>query len=275
LRYTLVAFSNNMMFDDRQGLPLKVALTLLLLIKHISCAPIMYTYIEGSQMEDEYSILETWTNAWRRAGWEIKVLTPVDVMKHPLYPTFKKHMYEKNIAKAHRHNYFRNLAMATTPVGGFYTDMFVYPLQKVKADDVDEMGNAKLAHGGEMTFHDGVGGSAISGSLTAWDYINLHLVDHIETHYYDSLQTVPLGVIHYERNHLLINVFGTHDREICDKASSKFVIRLHEIDLRVMNVRPMKLPLKQTMISKWFNFYNFVCWEKRVTTAQLGVPFSG
>merc|ERR1712232_388649 len=144
--------------------------------------------------------------------------------------------------------------MGTTDRGGFYTDVFVYPLQKVRPEDLDETGQMKLPNEGQMTFHDGVAGSTISGNLEAWDKLNTHLLNNMGKYMYNSLSKLPVGAIKYERNHLSINVFGKHDREVCDKASSKFVIRLHQIDLRIMKVRPMKLPLREMMISKWFNF---------------------
>ena len=165
--------------------------------------------------------------------------------------------------------------MANTPNGGYYTEVFVYPLQKAKPENTDESGQTVVPNDGELTFHDGIGGNAISGNLAAWNTLSLHLLDHMDKFMYNSLQKIPDNAIHYERNHLVVNVFGKHDREICDKASSKFVIRLHDIDLRVMKVKPMKVQLRNMMIRKWINFYDFVCWAKMFDPHHLGVPFSG
>ena len=102
----------------------------------------------------------------------------------------------------------------------------------------------------------------------------LNIVDHIEKNAHNSLQEHGENFIHYERNHLMLNVFGKHDRDTCDKASNKFVLRLHQVDLKAMKVRPMKIDMKVMFISKWYNFYDAVCWQNRIRPEQLGVPFA-
>jgi len=272
------------MHTDQGLLSLKAAITIvLILINYVTCAPTMYTYHDDNGSEDQtksvHPLLETWKNAWKQAGWETQVLTLEDSSKNPLYAQYNERLEESksnNIIDLPRESYMRNLAMGTTTRGGFYTDVFVYPLQKVRPGDLDETGQMKFPNDGQMTFHDGVAGSAISGNAEVWDKLNHHLLKSgMEKYMYNSLTKLPVDAIKYECNHLSINVFGKHDREICDKASEKFIVRLHQIDLRVMKVRPMKLPLREMMISKWFNFYNFVCWEKRIQASQLGVPFNG
>jgi len=96
-------------------------------------------------------------------------------MINPLYSKFKKRLDERNIFHSPRHSYMRNLAMSTssTKYGGYYSDIFVFPLHKVTPEDLDDEGYIKLPNYGELTFHDGVGGSIVSGNLAAWDKINI------------------------------------------------------------------------------------------------------
>jgi len=257
---------------------LKYVILLLLLINHVVCKPVMHTYIDESAPEISYSsYFENWKQAWLGAGWEIKVVSLQDAMINPLYSKFQQRMDEKNLSHSPRHSYMRNLAMSgATKHGGYYSDIFVFPLQKVTSDDIDEEGYIKLPNSGELTFHDGVGGSIVSGNLAAWDRINLYLVDHIEKNAYDSFQKLEKkdGFIHFERNNMLINVFGRHEPGICEKTKSKFVARLHKYDLRIMNVRPMNKKLRDMIIGRWFQFYRQHCWYGVIQSSQLGVPFS-
>ena len=277
-----------------------ITISLLLFLQHVSCSPVMHTYIDDTTPDYKYkTLLGAWLvffifdivfcnminwpinsifylqriNAWQKSGWDITILTPEDARKHNLYPRFRERMDALGLIHFPRHSYMRNLAMEMTPSGGFFTDIFVYPLHRLKSDDLDDDDNAKLPHTGEMTFHDGHGGSAISGSLDAWNRINLYLVDHIEKNAYDSLQKLGDDFIHYERNHLTLNIFSEHDRDTCDKASTKFVIRFHHNDLRILKVRPMKTDVKEALISKWLNLYEYICWEKKIPFSQLGGPF--
>ena len=140
---------------------------------------------------------------------------------------------------------------------------------------MDDAGQVRLPNNGELTFHDGLAGSSISGNTEAWNKMNLYLVDHIKTNVFDSLKDLNENVIHYENNHLSLNIFGPHDRRTCIKAATKKIIRFHPMDLKRFNVRPMKQSVKEMMIEKWLKFYDFFCWEKKLTALQLGVPFTG
>jgi len=290
-----------LMLDNQQGFTLKIAITILFLLNHVISAPVVYTYVDAENTPDyKYTdLLKIWTHSWQKAGWEPIVLTPEDTKRHLLHTKFVNRMDELDIKHLPRHSYMQNLAMSTTRFGGFYTDIFVFPLHKTMPDDVDEKGNAKLPHDGEMTFHDGVGGSVISGNLAAWDKLNLYLVENIEKNAYFSLQKLSKNDLHYgrsnfaawdkqnlnlvenieknayfsrqklskndfhyERSNLVENVFGTYNRDVCDKASSKFVIRLHSVDVKAMKVKAMTSPLRNMMIANWLQFYQKLCWEK-------------
>ena len=157
--------------------------------------------------------------------------------------------------------YYNFLLVATTPKGGYFSDVFVFPLRKLGPDDIDPNGNIKLPNNGELTFYDGVGGSIISGNLAAWNKINLYLVDNIEKNAHDSFKRLEKGLIHHERQHILVNLLDRQNPEICEKTKSKFVVRLHNIDLKVMNVPPMSKTLRDQMVFKWLEHYRKMCWH--------------
>jgi len=225
----------------------------------------MYTYIDEENMAKYLyeDMLKIWNHSWERAGWEPKILTLKDVMRHPLYRKFHERIEEKQIKHLPRHSYMRNLAMATTPKGGFYSDIYVFPLHQVKDEDLDEAGNFKLPNSGGLTFYDGVGGAIISGNLDAWDKVNLYLVDNIEKNAYFSLQKLAKNELHYERKNMVENIFGPYNIDICEKAAGKFVIRLHSVDIKMMKLKETpRVYLKNVMIANWIRYYQAKCWGK-------------
>ena len=89
-----------------------LVISLLLLIQQATCAPVMHTYIDYMIPDHRYkNLLEIWKKSWESAGWQTKVLSQEDAMKHPLYVRFKEKMDSVGVVHFNRNSYLRNLAM--------------------------------------------------------------------------------------------------------------------------------------------------------------------
>lgn len=139
---------------------------------------------KGTGMSDEadQAMLDLWSDAWRAAGWEPRILDLSDAKKHPNYDKYSTDLEAvpmhgqsgKGTNKVYNQLCFlRWLAMAAAG-GGFMCDYDVLPLRH--ADDVDTTG--ELPEGGAFTVYSALmawygpyaGTPAfMSGSAEEWD----------------------------------------------------------------------------------------------------------
>lgn len=127
----------------------------------------------GMTNKDDRVLLETWSAAWRAAGWEPKILVLDDAQKHPDYEKYKDSLKENTDGVYNQMCYIRWLAMAANG-GGWMCDYDVFPiplsskyLQPHHDHDHD------LPHDGKLTVYEFTreGGvpSLISGTAEEWD----------------------------------------------------------------------------------------------------------
>lgn len=98
------------------------------------CKPTMHTFFELAYGDGPKKRLllevEEWKTAWESAGWNPIILTLADAKRHPIYASFatafKEAKYKTSLYD--QMCFYRWLAMATFPGGGWMSDFDTYPL---------------------------------------------------------------------------------------------------------------------------------------------------
>ncbi len=97
--------------------------------------PIMHTFYEptaqwtGMNLEGEAKLLEIWKEAWENKGWDTKVLSRDDAMKHPDFNMLEKRLQSLKVGPYNRVCFYRWLAMAAIDGdGGWISDYDLFPL---------------------------------------------------------------------------------------------------------------------------------------------------
>jgi len=144
--------------------------------------PKIYTFQEFLPSPDQvHPELLLWQLSWKQAGWDAKVITFDDALRHPNFDTFERALSEIMPfgRRPEKMGYYRYLAMAVTG-GGFLADVDVLPIwqlslsqrETVNQDDfVVRCGSAKLAS------------CLMSGSGEEWNRISIELLSSIQRHY--------------------------------------------------------------------------------------------
>lgn len=144
--------------------------------------PTIYTFQEFLPSPDQvHEELRLWQLSWKQAGWDAKVITFDDALRHPNFDTFERALGEIMPfgRRPEKMGYYRYLAMAVAG-GGFLADVDVLPIwqlslsqrETVSQDDfVVRCGSAKLAP------------CLMSGSGEEWNRISIELLSSIQRHY--------------------------------------------------------------------------------------------
>uniref|UniRef100_A0A6S8TE51 Nucleotide-diphospho-sugar transferase domain-containing protein n=1 Tax=Chaetoceros debilis TaxID=122233 RepID=A0A6S8TE51_9STRA len=101
--------------------------------------PIMHTFYEpvgeggccGMTKEGHEHLLDAWKKAWEDAGWETKVLTKEDAMKHPDFEMLDERLKSRlAVTEYNRRCFWRWLAMASLDQpSGWMSDYDTFPLE--------------------------------------------------------------------------------------------------------------------------------------------------
>ena len=144
--------------------------------------PVIYTFfeqrlnedgeLEGGEKESASQQLEIWTELWRNAGWDPRILTLEDAKKHPDYDRYSKEILmtsgEKFYGALYEGSYnfmcfIRWLAMAAHGEGGWMSDFDVIPLE------ISASAGKVLPNGGRFTAYDRHVPSLLSGTADEWN----------------------------------------------------------------------------------------------------------
>lgn len=145
--------------------------------------PIMYTFWEpvpggccGADEQGHEQLLSAWRNAWHNNGWDTQLLTMTDTMAHPAYQQMSEAFTNKTISEYDKRCFYRWLAMANLPNGGWMSDYDLFPLH-LTADDsydlIEENGN------GKFTSYAYVAPALVYASAEEWDRVVKLLIDAI------------------------------------------------------------------------------------------------
>ena len=100
--------------------------------------PIMATFFEsvegrgccGMSREGHEKLLHAWDKSWKAMGWETKILTKKDAMKHPDFELLNEKLKKVHVTPYNHRCLWRWLAMAMNEDehGGWMSDYDVFPL---------------------------------------------------------------------------------------------------------------------------------------------------
>lgn len=228
--------------------------------------PILYTYIDESEKTFDKELLELWRMYWGKSGWDTHILTPAVAKEHPDYEEFDTRLTAAGICCLPKMTYLRHLAMAVIKSGGYYSEYYVFPLQKASVDK-NEDGFQTLPNDGRFTAYDGAV-SFLSGSNLEWnrivkllmeniernDFLSLRKIRHIQPDAYmlDNTINTPYGILNTKQFRL----------DICGEFSKQKVgIRFHPAEIQDLkyNVTTDRTGL----IKSWMRVYEGRCLSNR------------
>jgi len=221
--------------------------------------PIMHTYVDRSEPYLDVELLDLWSDAWNNAGWDIKILTLSDAMKHPEYQDYKKLLDEARICCLPRQTYLRHLAMGCSDEGGFFSEVYVFPLHKLSdISDGNDIIKGKLPNDGVMTSYDGAIGSAFSGTKDEYDRLTTVLMSKLDKNAVLSLQEIKFdgkSDIFFQKDEMYEN-FKSFSTDVCERAKDKFIIRFHTHEV---NKYGFEEQARAFLVKKWLKYYHSLC----------------
>lgn len=134
--------------------------------KDLNGKPTIYTYID--ETKPQLHLEEVWTESWNNAGWNTKILNMEDSSKHPDFEKMNYKLDDFGIDWIPKQSFYRFLAMATIPNGGFFAELNVFPLSN--ASRVMGSNLLSLPNDGSFTCYD-ESASILSGSFDEWNRI--------------------------------------------------------------------------------------------------------
>jgi len=148
---------------------------------HKENRPTMYTFFEhqndlgGSARQGE-QLITTWKNLWFDAGWEPKVLTMEDAMKHPKYEQYTQEIKQDEFSVIRDQSFdymclMRWLAMAAQGTGGWMSDYDTMPM------GLGPNHGRYLPNAGAFTDHDGFVPSLLSGNVEEWNRMSQNVLE--------------------------------------------------------------------------------------------------
>ena len=154
-------------------------------LKTVEKRPIIYTFEESGSSDsflDNESIRE-WEKAWRMAGWDARIVSLEDAMKHSDFDVWENNLSEIMPFghRSEKNGYYRWLAMSMMEEGGWLTDMSVYPLWPIVQMDPDVFALD------QFKVHCGTpkrpSNCLLSGSKQEWNRMSLQLLKSTQRHH--------------------------------------------------------------------------------------------
>jgi len=149
--------------------------------------PTMHTFFEpaslgyccGMMNDDHDRLVHAWEKSWQDRGWNTKVLTKDDAMKHPDFESQSIMLSGLNLSEYNQKCYWRWMAMAslfdendpTSGGGGFMSDYDTVPLEL----DAEMGRELQIANGGKFTSYKNHVPCLVHASRAEWDRV-LHLL---------------------------------------------------------------------------------------------------
>lgn len=232
----------------------------------------IYTYVDESEQHlFDKELIKLWSDSWEGAGWDVKVLTPKDAKQHPEYDHYINLFDKAEICCLLRQSYIGHLAMTAVKTGGFFSEVFVFPLNTLESTPLFMSG--QLPNDGKFTSYDGVTGSLLSGSHEEWNRVINILKESIEGNSPDehdvNFNLRRLTAKDEPENFTSMNVvIGTtpilsQDQfrtNICEDVKSKVAIRFDVSELAFHGFDQSERP---NMVRSWMRIHKARCHVNR------------
>lgn len=147
--------------------------------------PLMHTFWEpvpggccGADEKGHEQLLQSWRDAWHDNGWHTNLINENDAKKHPDFDKLENLMnqYHPEISEYDKRCFYRWLAMATLPHGGWMSDYDLLPLNFSGEESykyVEKNGN------GRFTSYANIAPALVYGSKDEWQRLVDMFIEHI------------------------------------------------------------------------------------------------
>jgi hypothetical protein len=149
--------------------------------KAVPKRPIMHTFFEpvkggccGMTEEGHSNLVQAWRSAWQAYGWETRVLNEEDARSHPYFDLFQHLLIDAQVNEYDRRCFWRWLAMANQPEGGWMADYDNFPLTLTA-----EMGMEMQNEPGFKTWQAFIP-ALLQGDKKSWERIVGHMLNFIK-----------------------------------------------------------------------------------------------
>jgi len=149
--------------------------------------PTIYTFQEELPLPNQVNEeLKLWQLSWKQAGWDAKVVTFNDALKHPNFDVFERALGEIMPfgRRPEKMGYYRFLAMAVTG-GGFLADVDVLPLWHLSPSQRETLTEDKFTVRCGSTK---IAPCLMSGSGDEWNRISIELLSSIQRNHISVYQ---------------------------------------------------------------------------------------
>jgi len=230
--------------------------------------PVLYTFVDNENMEnfDSHSrdLLDVWKLYWNKAGWDTKILTPATAKLHFDYDEFSERLDKAGIFGLARQSYIRHLAMSAVKSGGFFSEYFIFPLQKAIVNENNNF--LSLPYSGKWTSYD-ESFSLISASHSQWNLISKLLMENMGKNDFVSLKKILYQNPDAYNHHNLVNSpFDILSKkqftlDICGSFSKEKVgVRFHQAEIKDLHYT---LTERVDLVSSWMRLYEARCQSNR------------
>jgi len=225
--------------------------------------PILYTFVDVNKIEFDVHLLETWKLCWNKAGWDTRVLSPSNAEEYNYYDKWIKRLDESGIYGLPRMSFIRHLAMSVIKSGGFFSEYYIFPLQRATINETNINEYLTLPNDGKFISYDGVYGSFISASYEEWNRMTNLLLENIEKNVVFSFKKI---------NHLATDAFFMKDlvhtpfpilqenqfeMDLCGNFSQeKISIRFHGAEIEQLGY---DIKDRAALIQSWMRLYEGRC----------------
>jgi len=215
------------------------------------------TYYDKSIKKYDDRLIYLWSSRqWEDCGWNTTVLNLDDAKNHSLFEEFNARLEKANISWTSRQGFFRYLAMSTVKEGGFFSELYLFPLER--ASNLTSKGTDDqfiLPNKGNFTCYD-ADTSLLSGSYKEWNRITILLMENIENNAIWSFWKIRISNPASINRQFIsygveLNITGKEfDMNICNH---KYIVRF--------NIAKIKYPV--SYILSWFKIRNARCLSNR------------
>jgi len=222
--------------------------------------PIIYTFYNSIYVSftgvPQDKMFRVWHESWAEAGWNPVILTIRDAEKHPRFSEMNSIFDAKNYHPNKRLCYYRYLAMATIPGGGWFSEHHVLPLRPTLKDPPD------MPNNGAFTIFDRHVPSLVSGNRTEWDRISFSIMEKLRENDLLSLleiHDISPDAYHMEKKVLHTNLIFSSDQftsGLCATTKDMRAIRFSLNDINQANFNEENRP---SMAKSWMKVWKARC----------------
>jgi hypothetical protein len=144
--------------------------------------PIMTTFFEpveggccGMTQQGHDNLVSSWKRAWEGHGWETRIFTEAQALKHPSFELLQQKLIEAKVSEYDRRCFWRWLAMALddNPLGGWMSDYDLFPLTLTGQKGLELMSQPGFkTYGGQVP-------ALIHTDQKSWEHIIQMMIENL------------------------------------------------------------------------------------------------